>query len=250
MDYKVYLQGSYPNHTNIRGDSDVDVVFEGTSTMYHNVPEGDRWRYNFGGRAPYTWQNFRDEVEAALRSYYGSHSVTSRSKCISVAGSGDRLNADVIPCTTYHHYFDPGSYAKGITFWTRTGIQVVNYPGLHKDNGAQKNQSCSTRYKPNIRMFKNARNKAKNDFPSYFLECLLFNVPDACYEATHAATYCRVVDYLVGARRAGTLSRFECQNRQQLLFGTELHQADFAAAEQLIADLHSLWTQWRVSYAL
>ena len=35
MNYRVYLQGSYPNHTNIRGDSDVDVVVETDGVFYH-----------------------------------------------------------------------------------------------------------------------------------------------------------------------------------------------------------------------
>ena len=33
MDHIVYLQGSYPNYTNIRGDSDVDVVVETSNTF-------------------------------------------------------------------------------------------------------------------------------------------------------------------------------------------------------------------------
>ena len=39
MDHDVYLQGSYPNHTNIRGDSDVDDVVETSRAFYHNVAE-------------------------------------------------------------------------------------------------------------------------------------------------------------------------------------------------------------------
>ena len=49
MDHHVYLQGSYTNHTNIRGDSDVDVVVETQSVFYHNGLRlaGRRERSNF-----------------------------------------------------------------------------------------------------------------------------------------------------------------------------------------------------------
>src|SRR5690242_12260392 len=35
--YNVYLQGSYANDTNVRGDSDVDIVAELTRTFSHNI---------------------------------------------------------------------------------------------------------------------------------------------------------------------------------------------------------------------
>lgn len=35
--YKVFLQGSYGNDTNIYSESDVDVVIQLDSTFYHNL---------------------------------------------------------------------------------------------------------------------------------------------------------------------------------------------------------------------
>ena len=101
---------------------------------------------------------------------------TDGNKCIKVAGDGHRLNADVVPCTAYRHYLN-GTYTEGITFWTRGWTQIINFPKVHLEHGSQKNHECGGRYKPNVRVFKNARNAAGNDFPSYFLECLLYNVP-------------------------------------------------------------------------
>ncbi len=51
--------------------------------------------------------------------------------------------------------------------------------------------------------------------PSYFVECLLFNVPDECYSASVSDTYAAVVNYLSGNPIAG----FACQNGQLSLFG-------------------------------
>lgn len=124
MDHHVYLQGSYPNDTNIRGNSDVDVVVESQNVFYHNVPDDLREKYGLTHYGSYTWSQFRAEVRRALANYYGSTRVGDGSKCIKVAGSGNRLNADVVPCNTYREYDNHGSYANGITFWTRS-IQVV-----------------------------------------------------------------------------------------------------------------------------
>lgn len=61
--YNVYLQGSYKNTTNIRGDSDVDVVVELTDVHTSNTArltdeEKQRQQENFTP-APYGWQEFR-----------------------------------------------------------------------------------------------------------------------------------------------------------------------------------------------
>ena len=37
MKYDIYLQGSYGNSTNIRGDSDVDIIAELTSSFKYKI---------------------------------------------------------------------------------------------------------------------------------------------------------------------------------------------------------------------
>ena len=244
MNYTVYLQGSYPNHTNIRGDSDVDVVVETGAVFYHNVPEVQRMRYGLNTPASFTWSDFRDEVKKALSDYFGSSLVTQGNKCITVAGSGNRLNADVVPCNEYRDYSSNYNYAKGITFWTRKGMQIVNYPKLHLENGSEKNQNCNNCYKPNIRVIKNARNKAGNNFPSYFLECLLYNVPNNNFSSSYSETFHGVLDCLCNARNNGSLAFFICQNRQQEMFGTTEHQTSLRSAELCIDALVDLWNNW------
>ena len=145
-DYTVYLQGSYPNHTNIRGDSDVDVIVEAPVVFYHNVLKEQRARYGLTTPGTFTWTQFRDEVRKALINHYGSSQVAQGNKCIKVAGHGNRLNADVIPCNEYrsYSYTDIYNYAKGITFWTRINRQIINYPKLHLGNGSEKIDVATT----------------------------------------------------------------------------------------------------------
>ena len=247
MNHEIYLQGSYPNHTNIRGDSDVDIVVETSNVFYHDVPSYLEARAGIGPRGAYTWKQFRAEVLYALVTYYGQDAISESSsgKCINVSGRGShRLDADVVPCATFRRYVDESHVASGITFWTKFGVQIINFPKLHIINGSRKNNLCNDHYKPNIRVFKNARNVVRHDFPSYFLECLLYNIPTTCFTTKHSETFFMVLKSLCQANNDGSLANFVCQNEQQLMFGPGLHQIDIGLARSLIISLVDLWNNW------
>lgn len=244
MTFSVYLQGSYPNHTNIQGDSDVDVIVETDGVFYHNVPADRKLEFGLVTPGSFTWSEFRDEVRRVLSSYYGGRTVVQGNKSIKVAGHGNRLNADVVPCTEYRVYSSPERYAKGITFFTRDGVQIINYPKLHLENGSTKNGFCGECYKPTIRVLKNARNNATNDFSSYFLECLLYNVPNNCFVGSYSQTFVNALQHLCNARDDGSLSSFVCQNERQHMFGPNEHQISIGEAERCVNALVYLWNNW------
>lgn len=184
VDYTSYLQGSYRNSTNIHGDSDVDLVVELTSVFYSNLTAEEKLQLGMTP-ANYTWYSFRQDVITALSQYYGCQYVdTSGSKSIKLLPNSGRLKADVVVAATYKHYEGMQLVAEGMTFWTVPGgQQICNFPKRHYDNGASKNSNQKTRgwYKPTVRVFKNARSRINTDplftktFPSYFIECLLYN---------------------------------------------------------------------------
>src|SRR5574340_777580 len=58
IDFEVYLQGSYKNDTNIRGDSDVDVVAQLNSTFYNNLNEEQKKILELTP-ASYGWPSFK-----------------------------------------------------------------------------------------------------------------------------------------------------------------------------------------------
>jgi hypothetical protein len=58
-------------------------------------------------------------------------------------------------------------------------------------------------YKPSVRMIKNARAHlyrngviSKDVSPSYFVECLLFNLPRAVFDSRLDHLYCNIVNHL------------------------------------------------------
>jgi predicted nucleotidyltransferase len=258
-DVDVYLQGSYRNDNNIRGDSDIDVVVELNSTFSRNLAklsayEAQLYRETYSN-ATYFWQDFRADVLEALRHYVGYASVGEGNKCLKVAAGSGRLAADVVVCQEhreYRHFYgvNDQSFVEGIKFWTRKeGREVVNFPKPHHDNGVGKNSALRTggAYKPTVRMFKNARTHmskkgliATDLAPSYFLECLLYNVPDWVFSGSRSDAFFNVLRWLYSADFSG----FYCQNGQTLLFGPTPEQWNATDARRLVGALTALWNGW------
>lgn len=137
-------------------------------------------------------------------------------------------------------------------FWTqRENRSVVNFPKEHYKNGAAKNDANRTNgnYKPIVRMFKNARSSlvssgviSKDVAPSYFLECLLYNVPDHLFISNLQQSYIGIVSWLIEAFKSRSADSFTCQNEQTLLFGATEEQWTITDALELLEGLVHLWT--------
>jgi hypothetical protein len=247
VDYEVYLQGSYKNDTNIRGDSDVDIVAQLNSTFYSNLSEDEkRWL----GLSPAThgWSQFRVDVLRALRGHYGSDTVREGNKSIKLRAGSGRLAADIVVCAKYVKYAILRPVAEGMTFWTRQdNRQVINYPKIHYDNGVGKSFGTNRRYKPAVRVFKNARTHlvAHNTIseglaPSYFVECLMYNVPNPNFEGSYRESFCNIVNWFVEA----DFKNLVCQNGQLPLFGQTPEQWSINNAKRLAQELVTLWNNW------
>lgn len=231
----IFLQGSYGNSTNIYGDSDVDVVVLYGDTFYKDMsalppPQQQAHELAFP-IAAYHWDDLRNDVLTALRTYFGPQAVTLGNKAIKVQTATGRMTADVVPAMQFRRYVNFVNQANlsaywGIQFFDASGNAVVNYPKYHISQGEAKNQDARTRgqYKPTIRIFKNFRNHlvarnflASNIAPSYFIECLLHNVPDNLFIGQYTATTPAIIEYLWNTPYEG----FLCQNGITYLFGTE-----------------------------
>src|SRR5688572_7536062 len=95
----VYAKGSYPNNTNVRTDSDVDIAVQSHAARY----EGGAGATDVES-AVWTPAKLRSEVEKALRGYFPSGQVdTSGSTAIAVHASSSRVDADVVPCFDYRY---------------------------------------------------------------------------------------------------------------------------------------------------
>ena len=252
MIYVFYLQGSYANDTNIRGDSDVDVVLEFTSSFKYDASSlspFDQSRLESSlSPAKYGWNDFRRATLQALKAGFGTQQVAQGNKSIKVKADPPRLAADVVVCMAHRRYNTTSTYAEGITFWSLQDKRwIVNYPKQHRENGAAKSRRTWDRYKRTVRMFKNARNHLESTgrisadlAPSYFVECLLYNAPDSAFQTGIQETYCAIVNWIV----QNNLDRLVCQNEQQRLFGPSPEQWSVKDAKDFGSQLVSLWNNW------
>lgn len=221
--FEIFLQGSYGNKTNIYADSDVDIVIRLDSIYYsdtRNLSAADKQNYdtNFN-KANYTLAIFKQEVFDWLRLNFGE-GIKLGKKAIKIPGSGNRRDADVLVCAkhrTYYTYPTVGTPTtrEGVVFWTTAGEEIVNYPKQHLENCTAKHQDTAQLYKRNVRIFKNMRNKMINDgliadglAPSYFLEGLLWNVPNQLFQMPYQTAVSNAIQFVLNADR----SQFTCAN--------------------------------------
>lgn len=210
--YDVFLQGSYGNATNIYADSDVDVVIRLDDVFYHNLatmPADDQAAFDACfSDGTYGYDTFKSEVTLRLQKAFGAATVPGK-KAIVVNGDSSRRKADVLPAAAYRRYghfsgHNDHSYAEGICFWLADGTQIINYPKQHSENCTTKHQATDGRFKPTVRILKNLRNRmiaggviTGGLAPSYFLEGMLYNVPNNEFTGNHSITIPFVLNWLL-----------------------------------------------------
>jgi len=237
-----FLQGSYKNATNLQRDSDVDLVVQLSARVQTQVValRGNRLERDESHIIAYRkWRSFRDHTLNALRAAYGTDTVTSGRKSLTISRGPIPANADVV--VTLH-------YEGGLAFFLPDEHRwVVSYPQLHYERGISKEESTNKRYKRVIRMFKATRNYLikknmieEDTAPSYFIECLLYNVPDELFRPKLVQSYEGIVGYLSTAN----LQRFKCQNGKRELFGSSGDLWNVNKARKFIRALVRLWNQW------
>ena len=184
---KVYAKGSYPNNTNVRRDSDVDIAVQCTVCQYYDYMPGQKPEGRLGSPYEGEWApgRLRSEIQNALNKAFGAASVSAGRLAFAISAvPGSRPSADVVPSFDYVLYDDPyrrGKREGSCVFPKDKSTRVVNWPMQQLSNGRQKNTSTGGRYKRFARALKNAENKLArlgtiDELPSYFMECLVWNV--------------------------------------------------------------------------
>ena len=139
----------------------------------------------------------------------------------------------------------------GVRFQDRiTKRWIDNFPKAHIVNGEDKDTDgrADHLYRPTIRMFKNARTHLVDNgdisdglAPSYFVESLLYNVPDIEFGGSFALSFRNCLRWLNRA----SFGRFRCQNDLVWLFGPTPEQWEQPKAREFVDKLVLLWRRWR-----
>lgn len=187
------VQGSYANKTNIPTESDVDVAVILESTFVPHYRTGITESYYGFSDGTFSVSELKDEVEKALKQYFGYQGVERHDKCIKVLGNTYRVDADIVPAYRYRDYsndykYDTENYVGGIEIRPDSGGKIINFPEQHIKMGIAKNRRTNYNFKKCVRIIKNMREYMENSgytisskISSFGLESLLWNVDEKAY---------------------------------------------------------------------
>ena len=185
--YTVFTQGSYRNNTNVRLESDVDIVVRSNDVLFPDLdalPAGTTYADLGLSPAPYHYAQFKDDVQTALVASFGASAVDRGNKAIRIRASSARVHADVVAAFEHRRYQSYQSWLSGIEFRSDTGDQVINWPDQHYESGVSTNSATSRRFKATVRILKRLRYRMADEgievaspIPSFLIECLVWNVP-------------------------------------------------------------------------
>ncbi len=196
VEFMLVPKGSYPNRTNVRVDSDVDIAVV-QRRFFVSERDGERSglhaQFGYGSRFRYADADFRYEVERALRARFGQDCDCTGKTAITVRESSARVSADVVPSFHFRRYYHSGVFQQcdhGLMTLRADGRWIVNYPEQQLSNGRWKNFATLGQYKKLVRILKRIENDLVEDgaltkMASYFVECLVYNVPSSEF-----ATFC------------------------------------------------------------
>lgn len=237
--YKVYVKGSYANNTNVRLDYDVDIAVECTDFYYFDKTgaAADVKKAAVVEALPawskrYTRDDFKRAVAKALTDSFGSKAISKGNMAYRIREDKTTLPADVVPCYEYHYIYDVNNQSqplshRGSRIYPEIGDHIHNWPRQQLVCGNTKNDATSRRYKRMVRVLKRIENElvkanVMGDLPSFFMECLVYNVPNDCFNHT---TYREDIDAVLNelsnqTRAADTCAKWLEVNERKYLFHT------------------------------
>jgi hypothetical protein len=255
--FKVFLQGSYGNDTNIYAESDVDIVIR-LDECFHNdleaLSDDEKSAHSQAySKATYTSTDFKRDVLSVLEAQYGS-AVKAGDKAIAIDANASRRKSDVIVATQFRRYSKfrsvaDAEYVEGICFFNAAGERIANYPKQHSAKLTAKHQASSKWLKPMARVFKNMRSRMVEDgliksgiAPSYYIEGLLYNVPNAKLTSSYQDCVVNVLNWYLNEASKTDLV---CANEQYYL----LRDGHHTCWQQKNCDLFveaaiQLWNEW------
>ncbi len=216
----------------------MDVVVKLNSKLRPRVVAlaGEQLEENDSHKVAYgRWQSFRRHALNAMRARFRDN-VSACRKTLKIAKGETQADADLVVTLSFREGI--GCCLPDKRRW------VVSYPHQHHQRGLNKEQTTNRRFKRVIRMFKTARNHAVDEVligryvaPSYFIECLLFNVPDELFSRRLESTFADVLDWLKTAK----LEDFLCQNGRVAMIGNQREQWTIAKSRAFVKSMQRLW---------
>lgn len=200
-DVDIFLQWSYSNSTNIKKDSDIDIVVCYKKSYFFDISnlnneQQDLFHSNTTN-STYSFSNFKKDVEDYLISIFWNQ-VERKNKCIKINWNWIRVDADIVPCFTHNRYSSYNNIsAEWIQLISDEWENIISFPKQHKENWERKNQQTNENYKSFVRIIKNCKKELVNNklisdklVSSFLLECLVRNLPNMVFTKNNTYKEC------------------------------------------------------------
>lgn len=93
------------------------------------------------------------------------------------------------------------------------------------------------------RIFKNLRRQANAKGPSYYIQCLIYNIPNSLFENTYFKCVYNILEH-IRLLSDESLKKFLCQHEQFNLFGDSEEQWDIQSARKFNSDIITFWNNY------
>lgn len=253
-DVKIYVQGSYKNNTMTDDFSKLEIVVEFPQNIFGNIlkqPILKTKRILFEDSIvkkriikfkPIVPLNILKKVimETVLN-ISKNNGIFNNSKSISIpATKKHKISCEILPCYTLNNTENHSV----IIYDSLINKYVAAFPVLHCQNLRLKDEKTNGNFLNIVRIFRNIRdimieNEIINEgfAPSYFIECLLYNIPNSLLTGTLERSMLKTLNYLKNCN----LNRFVCAHEQFQMFGNNSDTWTTLKARSFIEVLIDIW---------
>lgn len=254
----IYLHGSYANATNIYFPSTAEICVELKIPPYDYQISND---YYILHNLSYTAQMFRTDLRECIdvvlaRNVRGATVKCGEGdKCITIPQHGNLKHAvEIMPAVSFRFNEGSSAHFDGVVVYDKSvGQEIATFPKIHQTNGQNKDIRTDGNFRKTVRLFKTltaiaARENPNDEFLNfrergYFIECLLFNVPDSIFKSVDMGEiFLKVINYLMHA----DITNFVCQNLVWHLFGTARELWRPSSATKFLRQLKTLYVGFDV----
>ncbi len=228
-DVDIFLQWSYANSTNIKKDSDIDIVICYKNVYFYNIDSLSDIEKNYFNKnlsqTSYTFFSFKQDVQNFLEQYFWNK-VERKKKCIRINLWDEKyVDADIVPCFIHKRFYKYNSiydndYVEWIEFFSDDLEDIISFPKIHKKNGETKNQSTDGVYKDMVRIMKNSKKYLVDNWKmdekfisSFMIECCIRNVSNNIFSWS---SYKNIVNNVMGNIYSDMQNLKKCENYREV----------------------------------
>ena len=248
-DVVIYLQGCYASKTNTSFQAKLEVIVEITKTReydYDNLVRGDvKMRDDFFVDFEHYFdvKHFKDVLADEIGKLLNTKLRMTPTTILVPAFGKLQHSIDIFPCFKYK-FFRPegGSIRSKLVYDQNLDEHFLMFTNLHAVNGELKDSMTKGNFKRMVRFLKNLvaisarENNLIHPVRGYYIECLLYNVPNEMYFTTDgklSSIFLKIINWLNFAN----LDEFVCQNQIWTLWGNADGFWDQGSARQFINDV-------------